>query len=88
MNLGIMGGMLKSFIPMVKSNLTELDKAICEKMASVQRQENEAYVSINGVNEEGKIIFYLCTCSADDQVIRQLERIPLDELILNLLQKC
>ena len=88
LNLGIMGGMVKTLIPVVKQNLTSLDEMLVSKLAAVEIQDNEKYVSFNGVNEDGKIIFYVCTCSEDDKVIRQIERVPLDELLLKLLEKC
>lgn len=76
---------IRQFAPMVKEYLPSLESLIISKLQAVNLNENEEFTSYNIVNLSGKLKIILCTYNSDNKVVREIETIDAQELILSLL---
>lgn len=76
---------IRQFAPMVKDYLPALEDLIKTKLDAVKLNKDEEFASYNIVNLSGKLKIILCTYNSDNKVVREIETIDAQELILSLL---
>ena len=76
---------IRQFTPMIKEYLPALENMLINKLQAVNLNEGEEFTSYNLVNIRGKLKIILCTYNTDNKVIREIETLDANEVILNLI---
>ena len=85
MALNISGSLIKSFIPMIKEKTPLLEAQIATQLSAVELKGNEDYPAIVITTSEGRVFITICAFDHDDQLMRQIQSIPLPDFIEKLL---
>ncbi len=83
-NMFGMGGMVKSFLPMIQPHLSKVGETVSQTLASVNTEDNERACYVVYTDDEG--VCQVMTCRiAGDKVTGVISRKPMTELINDLI---
>ncbi len=83
-NMFGMGGMVKSFLPMIQPHLSKVGETVSQTLATVDTEQDERACYVIYTDDEG--VCQVMTCRiAGDKVTGVISRKPMTELINDLI---